>query len=97
MVRALIPHSLKPLATGSHDFRVVLHMCSKITPDSDFAAAKKVARSLVPSGEVMSTSLGGVWADANPVNNSRTERRIDRGMRVHLRIRTMPASFRKSD
>ena len=92
MVRTLTPRALKPTATGSQDLRVVLHICSSTTPGPGLPAVKKVARSLVPSGEVISTSLGtGACAEARVVNNSRTERRRDRGMRLHLRIKRMPS------
>src|SRR5215469_18635351 len=56
MARALIPFWLNLTATGSQDFRVVLHMCSNRTPGPGLCAEKNVARSLVPSGAVMSTS-----------------------------------------
>jgi hypothetical protein len=72
-------------------------MCKSRTPGPGFDVAlfdatKNVARSLVPSGAEISTSLGaGVCAYAKLVSNSRTEKRMDRGMGLNLRIKWIPA------
>src|SRR5215471_14944162 len=98
MVSTLTPRPLKPMATGSHDFRVVLHMWSRSTPGPDFPAEKNVARSLVPSGAGISTSFAeDVCADKTLVDSSRIGSRMDRNMGLNLRISLAVCSLRLPD
>src|SRR5262249_55427133 len=94
MVRELIPFPRNFAATGSHDLRVVLHMCSKITPGPGLLTERKVARSLIPSRAVMSTSLReAVWAGAKLVNAKRDNDRNNRGMRCPSKPAAKTRSF----
>src|SRR5215471_13156648 len=98
MVSTLTPRPLKPMATGSHDFRVVLHMWSRSTPGPDLPAEKNVARSLIPSGAGISTSFAeDVCADNTLVVSNRIGSSMDRSIGLNLRISLVVWSLEQRD